>query len=164
MTVLYSPDWIWDVVVSRVAVEFLGSDLPLEAAAKKYEKGLIETYDNFDVDSLTGAATGLLEFLSDIEAGEEAVTLLHHFTYFRIHFSKIGVPRKLKPMFGSVEDPVKMPEHSPEGLQKAFRTFVYRLRNDPTNAAPAGWTLETEVATPTIAELAKSELSVLDAL
>jgi hypothetical protein len=40
----FCPDWIYDAAMARTAEEFLSSDLPLQAVAKKYSTGLSEKY------------------------------------------------------------------------------------------------------------------------
>ena len=46
-------------------------------------------------------------FLSDIEAERRATEMLRQYTHFRLYFEKVGVPRRMKTMFGSIEGPVK---------------------------------------------------------
>ena len=66
---------------ARVAFEFLHSEMPLESFAAKYSQGLSDSYSDVPAESLTGAAQGMLEFLAEIEAGENAAILLSHFTF-----------------------------------------------------------------------------------
>ena len=70
----------------------------------------------------------------------------------------------MKPMFGTIEDPVKAREWNKDSALKAFRAFVFALRSQTVPTAPAGWQLETEQAVPTLAETAGKKLSVLDML
>ena len=106
----------------------------------------------------------MLQFLADIEAGENAVDLLHSFTYFRVYFEGPGRPRKTKPLFGSIEDPAKTKEWSKDAAPKAFRAFVFGLRSNTVPNAPVGWLLENEECTPLLAKLAGEKLSLIDIL
>ena len=155
---------MFDVASARVAREYLAAELPMETFGAKYSKYLTDTYNEVSVEQLTGCAMSILEFLSEIEAGDMSVELIDHFCHDRLHFEKVGVPRRMKSMFGNVEDGVKTREYSQELLQKSFRTFVFRLRNDPTNMAPPGWLLEEDVNIPNFAELVGEPVSFLDSL
>ena len=161
---MHCPEWIFDIAATRVASEYLASDLPIETFANKYANGLSDRYGDVDAEKLLGAATPCLEFLSEVEAGDMAVELLDGFSYFRLYFERIGVPRKLKVLFGTVEDPAKRPEADPVAMVKAFRAYVFRIRSNTGERPPEGWQLSTEDRVPGLAELAKAETSFLDAL
>lgn len=161
---VYCPSWMYDVAATRVAYEFLHSEMPMETFSEKYSQGLNASFNEVPAESLLGAAQGMLEFLSEIEAGEGATDLLLHFTYFRLYFARIGVPRKMKSMFGSIEDPVKQKEYSEELVKKAFRAHIYRLRTNPEDMAPSGWKLEDDEHIEAFGELVRKQVSLLDAL
>ena len=164
---MYCPGWIFDVAVSRCMIEFLSADMNLEAFASKYADGLAEKYEPINEDVFIGAATELLAFLSEIEAGDQAVDLLIDYSYSRIYVefnSGSAKPRKLKPMFGSVEDPLKKAEADPIGMVKSFRAYVFALRSGTVQKAPAGWKIEDENENlPFLSELAGRSTSILDA-
>ena len=115
---MFCPGWMFDVASARVAREYLAAEIPMETFGEKYAKYLSETYSDVSVDQLTGCAMAILEFLSEIEAGEMSVELIDHYCHDRLHFEKVGVPRRMKSMFGNVEDAVKSREYSQELLQK----------------------------------------------
>ena len=64
----------------------------------------------------------LLEFLSEVEVGEDAAKILQDYRYFRLYFESQF--RKMKTMFGTVEDGVKVAEASVEKNLKAFRAYL----------------------------------------
>ena len=66
-----------------------------------------KSYSEIQPELILAAATPCLEFLSELEAGERAAEFLNDYVYNEIYFEKVNVPRKMKPLFGSVEDPVK---------------------------------------------------------
>jgi len=161
---LHCPSFIFDLAASRVASEFLESELGLEAFSAKYSVALGELYSEIDQDSLHQAAEAMMQFLAEIEAGENAVILLTGYVHYRLYFEGPNRPRKLKPMFGSIEDPVKLKEWSHEGAAKGFRAYVFGLRSNTVPHAPVGWKLEDEESVPHLAELAAQKLSMIDIL
>lgn len=155
---------MYDIASARVAFEFLHSEMPLESFAAKYSQGFSESYSEIPAESLLGAAQGMLEFLAEIEAGENAALLLSNFTYYRLYFSGVAMPRKMKPMFGSIEDAQKQKEYSEQLAIKAFRAYIFRLRSNPEDAAPSGWKLEDDEHIVAFGDLVRKQVSILDAL
>ena len=103
------PNWIYEICVARVASEYLSSELDIVAFAKKYSEGLAVSYNPIPIEAFSEPTEQIIIFLGEIEAGENAVELLENFTYFRLYFEALNVPRKLKTVFGNIEDPVKQP-------------------------------------------------------
>ena len=101
------PGWIYEICVARTASEFLRSELGITAFSSKYSSGLAEFYDKIEAILFQEPAEEILQFLSEIQAGEDAVEYLEHFTYFKLNFENSNTKRKLNPMFGSIEDPIK---------------------------------------------------------
>ena len=161
---MYCPAWMYDIASARVAFEFLHSEMPLESFAAKYSQGFSVNYSDVPEESLLGAAQGMLEFLAEIEAGENAALLLSNFTYYRLYFSGVAMPRKMKPMFGSIEDSQKQKEYSEQLAIKAFRAYIFRLRSNPEDAAPSGWKLEDDEHIVAFGDLVRKQVSILDAL
>ena len=161
---MHCPRFIYEIAVARSAMEFLGAEMALEAYAKKYAEGLSERYSEVTVDVVQDAAENMLQFLAEIEAGELAFELLNDFVHYRLMFDGPNRPRKMKSMFGSIEDPVKVPEINPTEAAKAFRAFVFAMRANTVQRAPAGWKLEHDTNLPHFSELVKTTVSVLDIL
>ena len=155
---------MYDIASARVAFEFLHSEMPLESFAAKYSQGFSVNYSDVPEESLLGAAQGMLEFLAEIEAGENAALMLSNFTYYRLYFSGVAMPRKMKPMFGSIEDAHKQKEYSEQLAIKAFRAYIFRLRSNPEDAAPSGWKLEDDEHIVAFGDLVRKQVSILDAL
>jgi len=161
---MHCPDFIYDMAVARTASEYLSSELALDAFAKKYADGLSERYTAIAQESFQGPAEGVLQFLSEIEAGEQAVELLGDYAYFRLYFEGVGRPRRMKPLFGSLEDGAKAPQINVADAAKAFRVYVFGQRSNTAPKAPDGWQLENETAVPVFAALAAKSVSVIDLL
>lgn len=159
---MFCPGWIYEIAVARAAQEFLSAELGLEAYAKKYAEGLSADYAPISQEAISEPAENMLQFLSEIEAGEEAVNLLHNFCYFRLYNEAVGRPRKMRPLFGTLEAPVKQDELHSVDPGKSFRAFVFGFRSNTTPKPPAGWKLEEDEHVPQLAELAAKTLSLLD--
>lgn len=161
---MFCPAWIYDIAVARTASEFLSSDMTVEAFARKYSEALSANYREISVEALQEPAEAMLMFLAEIEAGEMAVELLTDFTYYRLYTEAVGRPRKMKPLFGSLEDGVKEMQHHSDATGKAFRAYIFAQRSNTVPKAPAGWRLEDDENIPYLAETAGRTLSVLDVL
>ena len=159
---MYCPNWIFDIAVARTASEYLSSEIGVDAFAKKYAEGLSEIYNDVPVESILGPAEAMMLFLAEIEAGDMAVELLNDFCFYRLTNEAAGKPRKLKPLFGALEDGLKAPDINLEGTAKSFRAYVFALRSNTVPKAPLGWKLENDENVPKLAELAGKQLSVLD--
>ena len=160
---VFCPDWVFEIAVARTAHEFLANDVPMFAAAGKYSDGLAEKYAPIDKSEINETAEQLLHFLSEVNAGEEAVTFLNGFTYFKYNFEVVNKARKLAPMFGEADDPVKLKSYSGELAVKHFKAYVFGLRSNSAPVAPAGWRLDAEENKLHIADIARRSLSILDA-
>ena len=161
---MFCPNWIFDICASRTAKEFLEGEISLEGVAKKYSTYISEHYHEIQPATVQQTVEGILVFLSEIDANEMAVELLNDFCHFRLYFEKMGSPRKMKPLFGSLEDPAKTNEVAGEGVIKAFRAYVFALRSNAGLKAPVGWLLEEDQHIPKLAEVAGRKVSILDAL
>ena len=161
---MYCPGWIFNVSSARAAYEFLNSEMPIETFAKKYASGLSESFAEVPWELILAAATPCLEFLSEVDAGERAAEFLNDYVYHEIYFEKVNVPRKLKPLFGTIEDSTKSMEYTAEGVLVSFRGFVYRMRSSTSSLTPAGWDPAVDTNVPKLAELIRKETSILDAL
>jgi len=160
---VFAPSWVFDVAVMRTAYEFLSSDVGIEAFGKKYADGLGKIYNQpITPEMLFEPAQSILEFLSEIEAGEQAVELLNNFTYFRLYNEGTNRPRKMKSMFGTIEDPAKTQEYNSENTIKAFRAYVFGLRSNTVPKAPEGWRLENDEHIDKLKPLIEASVSVLD--
>ena len=83
---MHCPSFIFDMAAGRVASEFLESELGLEGFSGKYAVALGERYTEIDQDSLHQAAEAMMQFLAEIEAGENATILLSGYVYYRLYF------------------------------------------------------------------------------
>ena len=160
---MYCPNWIYQISVARVVSEYLSSEMGIEAFVKKYNQGLSSRYDPIPVESFNDPAEQIIIFLGEIEAGDSAVELLNNYTYFKLYFETLNVPRKLKSMFGSIEDSVKVPLETSDSALKSFRAYIFGLRSGTVPTPSEGWRLEDDENVPNLSKLASQTVSILDA-
>ncbi len=162
---MYLPAFLFDIFCSRVAREFItGSLSSLDTYAKKYSEEVSDEYEEVSEALYIGAATEIVQFLSEIEAGEDAVYYLDCFAYNRLYFSNINVERKMKPLFGTILDPDKDEEYKADITVKNFKAFVFNLRSDPGKKAPTGWVITEDKHLEKFKELFEKTVSVLDSI
>lgn len=160
---MFLPTFVFDIFCSRVAKEYvLGSISSPDAYAIKYAEGVSEEYDEVSKTLYIGAATEIIQFLSEIEAGEDSIFYLDSFAYNRLHYSNINVERKMKPLFGTILDPMKEEEYKADITVKNFKAFVFNLRSDPSKKAPAGWEITEEEHLAKFKELFEKPVSIFD--
>ena len=156
------PGWIYEICVARTASEFLRSELAITAFSLKYSSSLSAIYEKIDQENFQDPAEEILKFLSEIQAGETAVEYLEHYTHFRLYFESNNIKRKLNPMFGSIEDPVKNIEADKAKVIKSFKAFVFSLRSNYIDNPPEGWTLESDENIPEISKIVAKQGNILD--
>ena len=159
----FCPDWVFDIAVAKAAMDFLSTDVPIYAVSNKYAEGLSEKYSSITKEQISEPAESVLHFLAEVNAGDEAVTFLNGFVYFRYNYEATNKPRKLKPMFGEADEAVKVKAFDGELALKHFKAYVFALRSSSAPVAPGGWRLEIEENTLHIADVSRRQLSILDA-
>ncbi|MFL2929861.1 MAG: hypothetical protein ACJZ4P_01765 [Candidatus Micropelagos sp.] len=160
---MFLPAFLFDIFCSRVAKEFiLGNTSSIDGYAKKYGEGVSEEYAEVSEALYVGAASEIMQFLSEIEAGEDSVFYLDSFAYNRLYFSNINVERKMKPLFGTILDPMKEEEYKADVTVKNFKAFVFNLRSDPSKKAPAGWEITEDEHLAKFKELFEKTVSIFD--
>lgn len=159
---MFRPGFIYDICVARAAAEFLHGDLSLEAFSGKYTEYMVDGCTTMGPEEVHDPAEAMMLFLAEVEAGDSAADLLSSFAYYRLYFDGVGRPRKMNPMFGTIEDPIKARDWNRETSPKAFRAYVFALRSQTVPTAPSGWQLENEESVPKLAEVAGQKLTLLD--
>jgi len=141
---MYCPDWIFDISVSRVSLEYIVHDFPIESFAKKYASALSQKYDEINYLELLEPAEEILRFLSEANASDKSVELLSGFSYFRLYYINLRKKRNLQPFFGSLEAPTKKKLYDPENSLKSFKAYVFGMKSKVVPDRPLGWTIENE--------------------
>ena len=160
----FCPKWIFEVACAAAAADYLSSQLDLNTVARGYAVTLSEFYQPITPEEVEGVIGPMLRFLDELEAGEAAASIVTGFCCNKINFEKTNKPRKLRGLFGSADEPVKSREHSSDTAIKSFKAYVYSLRNDVAQLAPAGWKLADVEDSEVLQKLANQNLSPLDFL
>ena len=159
----FCPDWIFNLCVARSAYDFIVSDLPIKAYAKKYSLGLSEQYFEIKSEELENEAEYLLRFLVEINT-DESDQLLNNYIYFCLKYVQSGSKRKLKGLFGSAFDPTKEKKYQEKNTLKSFRAYVFGLRSGVSEKPSAGWNILEEEGLEFLKELVEKEANISDAL
>ena len=159
----FCPDWIFNLCVARSAYDFIVSDLPIKAYAKKYSLGLSEQYFEIKSEEIENEAEYILRFLVEINT-DESDQLLNNYIYFCLKYVQSGSKRKLKGLFGSAFDPAKEKKYQEKNTLKSFRAYVFGLRSGVSEKPSAGWNILEEEGLEFLKELIEKEATISDAL
>ena len=160
----FCPKWVFEAACAAAAAEYLSRQIDLSTVANGYAATLSKCYQPIAAQEVAGVIEQMLRFLDELDAGETAVPLATGFCYNKIMFEQTNKPRKLKGMFGSADEPVKTREHGTDAAVKSFKAYVYSLRNQVVELAPAGWKLADVGDSEVFEKLASQNLSPLDFL
>lgn len=160
----FCPEWIFDAAISQAAFEFLSGDLPLASIALKYANGLSEKYEPIPTDHISVGAEEFIRLLDEIDAGAEAVDLLRGFCFYRVCYESQFSKRRLKPLFGNVENGDSTQKYSHRATMKRFQAYLFSWRSGVAVSAEAGWKLEQVTEVPTLSHLAAKKVNPLDLL
>ena len=100
--------------------------------------------------------------MNEIQAGESASEILRVYTYFKLYFETNNTKRKLTPLFGSIEDPVKNMDFNEDKAVKNFRAFVFSLRSNIIETPPETWALDNDENLPKLNPIITQEVNMLD--
>jgi hypothetical protein len=105
----------------------------------------------------------MVRFLSEINAGEEAVIFLNDFIYYRMNYETKTKTRNLKPLFGNPEEGATQASHS--DALKRFKAYVFGLRSNNSPTPPPAWDMVDNAAPlPIVKALLQTSINPLDAL
>ncbi len=161
MAGIYCPEWIFNISVARTAYEFIISDLPIKAYAKKYSKGLSSQYAEIPHEEIETAAEQILRFLVEINA-EKSDELLNNYVFFTLKFDHPGSKRKLKGLLGTAFDKEKNKSYSEKNAVKSFRAYVFGLRSGVSEKADPGWDIINEEGIDILNKIISVEADIVD--
>lgn len=139
---MFCPRWLFEACCGSATSEYLRLDLPVEMIGSKYSKVMSVDYHGIDETSITMMIETMVLFLNEISAGENAADYALGFCYYRTVFEKPNSERKIKSMFGSQLDAIKVKDYDGNDVLLAFKAYVFALRNNQTPLAPAGWNIK----------------------
>ena len=158
----FCPEWIFGVCSASTAKEFLSSENSLNSISRKFSEVLSEKYDEIRFEEITACAEEILQFLSDLEANEEAVNYIDSYIYRRMCFKSSGAERKISGMFSSELDPVKTNDYSGKNVAKIFRATIFAIRNHTLEDMPPGWSYEDVEGLDWFQDLLNKPTDILD--
>ena len=158
----FCPEWIFGVCSAATAKEFLSSENSLNSISRKFAEGLTEKFNEIKYEEITACAEEILQFLSDLEANEDAVNYIDSYIYRRMCFKSSGAERKISGMFSSELDPVKTNEYSGKNIAKTFRATIFAIRNHTLSDKPPGWSYDDVEDLGWLKDLLNKSTDILD--
>ena len=137
----FCPEWVFAVCAAQTAKDFLSTNDSIMSISKKFGSGLSEKYNEIKFEELLDVGEKILQFLSEIGAGEDAIIYLNDFIHYRTNFKSNGAERKLSGMFSSGFDGQKTKEYSSEQSVKVFKATIFSLRNNSIPKSTPGWVI-----------------------
>ena len=135
----FCPEWIFGIFAAQTSKEFLSTNNSIAAVSRKYSNAISERYNEVKFEEVMDLSEKILQFLSDINAGEEAVTYIDDYIHYRVNFEASGSERKLSGMFSSAFDPEKTKDYNSDKSFKIFKATVFSIRNEALPKATPGW-------------------------
>jgi hypothetical protein len=135
----FCPEWIFSIFAAQTAKEFLSSNSSIASISRKFSKSINERYNEVKFEELLDPAEKILQFLSEINAGEDAVNYINDYIHYRVNFESSGSPRKVSGMFSSAFNPQKVKDYDTEKCFKIFKATVFSIKNDALPKATPGW-------------------------
>ena len=161
---MFCPKWLFEACCGSATDEYLRLDLPIEIVSKKYADVLSEDYDAIEATEILASLESMVIFLSEIEAGEAAADQARGFCYYRAAFDGPGRERKIKTMFGSQLDGVKTKDYSQVATTKAFKAYVFAVRNKQLPLAAHSWSSSQLTDIGVFQKLSTQSTNILDFL
>jgi len=158
----FCPEWIFGVCSASTAKEFLSSENSLNSISRKFAEGLTEKFNEIKYEEISACAEEILQFLSDLEANEDAVNYIDSYIYRRMCFKSSGAERKISGMFSSELDPVKTNDYSVKNVVKVFRATIFAIRNNTVSDKPPGWDYESVENLDWLKDLLDKPTDILD--
>ncbi|MDG2355860.1 MAG: hypothetical protein P8L82_07560 [Paracoccaceae bacterium] len=160
----FCPEWVFSACIAKAAGGFLTGNIPLSSLSTKLTDGLNQYYNEIKAESIEEAATKILEFLNEIEAGSTAIEYLNAYIYKRVKFHANNKPRKLQGLFVDEFAPMKTRDYSAEKAVILFKAFVFSSRSGLATDVPAEWEINEEEGIGWFGDLMKSEPTIFDSL
>ena len=135
----FCKEWIFSVCSAETAKDFLSSNNSINSIAQKFSSVLSEKYNEIRCEEIVDVAEKILQFLSEVKAGEQAVTYLNDYIHYRVNYESTGSERKLNGIFSSAFDGEKLKDYNSQVALKIFKATIYSLRNDAIPKATPGW-------------------------
>ena len=158
----FCPEWVFSLCCAQTAKDFLSTNNNINVISKKFSTELSTRYNEVKFEEISNASEKILQFLSEINAQEEAVNFLNDYIFNLISFNANGSERKIKNMFSSAFDPEKVKEYNSEKTLKNFRANIYSIRNNVMEKAIPGWVIDEVEDIDWLGELFNQDVNIKD--
>jgi len=158
----FCPEWVFSLCCAQTAKDFLSTNNNINVISKKFSTELSTRYNEVKFEEISNASEKILQFLSEINAQEEAVNFLNDYIFNLISFNANGSERKIKNMFSSAFDPEKVKEYNSEKTLKIFRANIYSIRNNVMGNATPGWVIDEVEDIDWLGELFNQDVNIKD--
>lgn len=162
MTVGYCPAWVFDMCCADAATQYLAYEFGQSQIAAKYARGLSKYYLPVEPVEIEVTLELLLEFLAEIDAGEDAVLLLSSFGYYTAHYRSPKLKRKLTSTLFSPASGTKTREYNDLATAKRLKAYIYSIRSGASLPANASWSLSLLHELPHLAAISKNLTTLND--
>ena len=156
----FCPEWIFSTLAAQTSKEFLSSNNSIAAISRKYSTAISERFNEVKFEEVMDLAEKILQFLSEINAGEDAVNYINDYIHYRVKFESGGSERKLSGMFSSAFDPEKIKDYNSDKCFKIFKATVFSIRNEALPKATPGWVITDEEDIDWVGEVFNQEADI----
>lgn len=158
----FCPEWVFAVCCAKTAHDFLYTNNGIDMISRKFSNELSTKYDEIKFEEISDVSQKMLQFLSEINASEDAINFLNDYIHFRVCHEMNGNERKIKSMFSSAFDADKEKSYSSEKSAKTFRACVFSIKNEVIPKAEPGWSITDVEDIDWLGELFEKEVNFSD--
>jgi hypothetical protein len=156
----FCPEWVYGICSAKTAYDFLTSNNTITLISNKFCLELNEHYNEIKREEIEFLAQKILEFLSEINASDQAAEMLNDYVYSRVNFNSDGSERKIVSMFSSALDGEKIKDYSLEKSLKIFRANTYSIRNGVIQKSTPGWEISDKEDIGWLGDLFNKEIDI----
>ena len=156
----FCPEWIFGICSAQTAKDFLSSNNSLTSIAKKFSETLSEKYNEVKFEEILEVSEEILQFLSEINAGENAVNYITDYIHFRVNYQASGSLRKLSGLFSSSFDPSKIQEYNTSNTLKIFKATFFSIKNNALPKSTPGWLITDKEDIDWLGEVFEKEVDI----
>ena len=158
----FCPEWVFASCSAKTAHDFLYTNNGITIIAKKFSNELSTKYNEIKFEEISDVAEKMLQFLSEINASEDAINFLNDYIYSRVCYEINGSERKIKSMFSSAFDGEKEKSYGSEKSNKIFRANVFSLKYDVIPKLDPGWSITDVEDIDWLGELFVKDVDISD--
>ena len=156
----FCPEWIFGVCCAQTGKDFLSSNNSINSISKKFSEGLSTKFDLIKFEEILECSEQILQFLSEINAGEEAINYISDYIHYRVNFESSGSSRKLTGLFSSAFDGNKIKEYNTQDTLKVFKATIFSIRNNALPKSTPGWVITDKEDIDWLGELFEKEVDI----